>query len=672
MANYIITNNANSFTIKIGANSEPFSRNDLRVKFSEDSDQILKIYDKEINQYPIFNINLLEDTVDVDGQTSFANAQALFDSIEPIFFLINSGGGGGNALIPDNQKVNEFNDLPSASSSNGQYWIVDNATGSWITGNRRESGIYKSVGGNWVYRGADVPYYFEDDNLSFKDSSDLTKQLGFQLEDISTNTRRVATWQDKSGTVAFLDDIPPPKQPESYGKATSSFTGNLNTLAYNIIPFDNLTFNENSDFSIGPNGGIVIERAGSLICNAKIPYNDGGNNNQRLQLQLIFAIDGVPLGTQSHNGYLRDSNGTNTSEASLRETFAQVNAGSEITILCRRLSNISQPSNLINADAYLDVFIRESIDIDPPVIDLPSDGDTITFIDGIPSTYQCQFTGLAPVWQLTNQPPGFTIDNSGLISYDGLSSTQGIYNNIIIETGNGAGITSVTVDFEVAENPLNIPGLTGHYRAEDLLLNDGDLVDTMIDVSNFNNNLIQSSISSRPVFIQDAGGFNAVSFDGLDDNLTNNNLFIPSTGQLLVVVARSTTANLNRSLISFGDGSNQGSLFLNNVSAGNFGANFNGQIPNSPVSGSFNDGNYHVFLSYHDGININQRVDKVNVNNYLQPTAGKNITQFTLGSLALGGNFSQVEIAEAGFVTIIPSITEVEEIEDFLISKYGI
>ena len=55
----------------------------------------MKISDKSVNNYLLYEIDLSIDTVDVDGVTVFADAQALYDELEPIFFLINSSGGGG-------------------------------------------------------------------------------------------------------------------------------------------------------------------------------------------------------------------------------------------------------------------------------------------------------------------------------------------------------------------------------------------------------------------------------------------------------------------------------------------------------------------------------------------------------------------------------------------------
>jgi hypothetical protein len=96
MANYVINNKTNSFIIIKGNNSNPYSRNDLRISFSSDNNQILKIYDKTVNKYLLYDIDLNIDTVDVDGLTVFADTQSLYDALEPIFFLISSGSGGSS------------------------------------------------------------------------------------------------------------------------------------------------------------------------------------------------------------------------------------------------------------------------------------------------------------------------------------------------------------------------------------------------------------------------------------------------------------------------------------------------------------------------------------------------------------------------------------------------
>jgi hypothetical protein len=111
-----------------------------------------------------------------------------------------------NPLTPDTQVVNTFSELPLASDHTGEVWFVKQQTGIWLTGSRKQSGFYVSNGSTWVHTN-DPLQYFIDNTLAFKDGDDQTKTLQFELDQISTNTNRIATWQDKNGIVAFLDDI---------------------------------------------------------------------------------------------------------------------------------------------------------------------------------------------------------------------------------------------------------------------------------------------------------------------------------------------------------------------------------------------------------------------------------------------------------------------------------
>ena len=123
MADYIIINNTNSFVIQEGENSSPYSRNDLRITFSSDNDQILKIYDKSKHNYILHEIELGVDTVDVGGVTVFADAQSLYDILEPIFFLIKSGG---NITLDNEVIVNQSNvstTLGGVIDSSKEYFI---------------------------------------------------------------------------------------------------------------------------------------------------------------------------------------------------------------------------------------------------------------------------------------------------------------------------------------------------------------------------------------------------------------------------------------------------------------------------------------------------------------------------------------------------------------------
>ena len=94
MANYVITSGANSFTFEVDGNKGEFQSGDIKPFVpSNGLGRILKIKDRDhlfntagITEKELIKINLDEDTVDVDGTTTFANADALFLALKPVFF----------------------------------------------------------------------------------------------------------------------------------------------------------------------------------------------------------------------------------------------------------------------------------------------------------------------------------------------------------------------------------------------------------------------------------------------------------------------------------------------------------------------------------------------------------------------------------------------------------
>ena len=131
------------------------------------------------------------------ADSPFTSVQDILTALESFFFR-----DPLRPLFLSAQRVDTFAELPTpAIDFDGQYWIVDNSTGIPFI-NRKEKGTYKSQGGLWDFKGADVPAYFVDNVLAFSDDADPTKQLGFTLDDISTGNKRIATWQDKNIIVA--------------------------------------------------------------------------------------------------------------------------------------------------------------------------------------------------------------------------------------------------------------------------------------------------------------------------------------------------------------------------------------------------------------------------------------------------------------------------------------
>ena len=122
---------------------------------------------------------------------------------------------GGVNSIGWEAEVNTFADLPAAADKSGKAYLVLTSTGLMITFNLKRSGLYYSDGITWEKK-SEVQQMFRDDNLTFQDDIDNTKQIGFQLSSIETGLRRIFTWPNKDGIVAMLSDItgtswtPPP------------------------------------------------------------------------------------------------------------------------------------------------------------------------------------------------------------------------------------------------------------------------------------------------------------------------------------------------------------------------------------------------------------------------------------------------------------------------------
>lgn len=118
------------------------------------------------------------------------------------------GGTGGTSPVTGATypEVNNFSELPTpASAYNGKTYLVRNSSGAYIL-NRREAGLYISLGGAWRRLG-DIPSFFRSDNFQVYDGADNTKGVTFDTSNITTNTFRQLTIQDSSGTIAYLADL---------------------------------------------------------------------------------------------------------------------------------------------------------------------------------------------------------------------------------------------------------------------------------------------------------------------------------------------------------------------------------------------------------------------------------------------------------------------------------
>lgn len=169
--------------------------------------------------------------------TPYVSLAALITDLSTFFF---STGGGGAGTGWDGE-VATFALLPPVGDHTGEVYLVTTKTGSQLTFNLKRSGFYRSDGATWS-KVSEVQIMFNDSELTFSDDADNTKQLGFQINQVSTSTRRTATWQDKNGTVAYLDDLKPAfnvnldnaeasvNRSVGGGRTTFTVTHNQNTL----------------------------------------------------------------------------------------------------------------------------------------------------------------------------------------------------------------------------------------------------------------------------------------------------------------------------------------------------------------------------------------------------------------------------------------------------------
>ena len=103
-------------------------------------------------------------------------------------------------------EVSIYADLPVASAVAGEFWMVLNPTGSRFLLNYKASGLYLSEAGVWR-KINDAQILLNDNQFAVYNAADNTKQIAFDVSDISTATKRTATWQDSDGVVAYNSNI---------------------------------------------------------------------------------------------------------------------------------------------------------------------------------------------------------------------------------------------------------------------------------------------------------------------------------------------------------------------------------------------------------------------------------------------------------------------------------
>ena len=172
------------------------------------------------------------------------------------------GGTGGTtpttgATYPE---VNNFGELPTpASAYEGKIYLVRTSTGAYIL-NRREAGLYISLGGLWRRLG-DIPSFFKSDNFQVFDAVDNTKGVRFNTSDISTNNIRELTIQDGDGTIAYLTDVEGKVDLSIFENFTGTTAPNtyLSITNFNTYSGDTLALIQSKQDTLIAGDGIVID-----------------------------------------------------------------------------------------------------------------------------------------------------------------------------------------------------------------------------------------------------------------------------------------------------------------------------------------------------------------------------------------------------------------------------
>lgn len=120
-----------------------------------------------------------------------------------------SGNFSGSGSTPTSGStypaVNVYGDLPTpASSYTGQIYVVRTGSGSYVL-NRKDAGLYISIGGVWRNMG-DTPAYFKSDNFQVYDSVNTAKGISFITSGITSGFKKLKI-QNSDGTIAYLTDL---------------------------------------------------------------------------------------------------------------------------------------------------------------------------------------------------------------------------------------------------------------------------------------------------------------------------------------------------------------------------------------------------------------------------------------------------------------------------------
>jgi len=166
--------------------------------------------------FPTLNQNTTGTAANVTGVVAIANggtgqttANAAFNALAPSQ-TSNANKvlqtNGTNTSWVDNFKFTTILPTNALDANTGTNVVADSSTSTLTLNSQNEYLIVSPNSTSKKINFQVTPAFYQGD-FEVKDDTDSTKRLKFNVTGITTGTIRTATWPDKSGTVAFLDDI---------------------------------------------------------------------------------------------------------------------------------------------------------------------------------------------------------------------------------------------------------------------------------------------------------------------------------------------------------------------------------------------------------------------------------------------------------------------------------
>lgn len=254
--------------------------------------------------------------------------------------------------------VNTFADLPTpASSYTGKIYVVRTGTGAYVL-NRKDAGMYISVGGVWRNMG-DTPAYFKSDNFKVYDSVDNTKGLSFITSGITSGVFRQLKIQNSDGTIAYLTDLNTKLDKTAFADYTGTTAPAtfLSKTAFNTFTGTTLPANyvTNSKFNAYTGATLLLiqGKQDQLIAGSGISIVGntisvtGGTMNTTLQLKDTYGNQEVnTIVTTPILWSTQEFSGTSLSFTGNSRIYVKANGVYEISYALNFVSQNNSPKNI--------------------------------------------------------------------------------------------------------------------------------------------------------------------------------------------------------------------------------------------------------------------------------------------------------------------------------------